>query len=177
MNSIVENSLKHLTGHKRRNVFERTGKEPLDLLRDSVREVHQRMKGSTYAEKMAVIDVGFVNDVETNEVKVASILEAAKNESLITDWFPVPKNGVLDELVVDFVLLRNMSSAVGLQVTSDHEHAKRRRRRIRRIFGDGGIAVLTVLDRKREQKPDERLKSDLHSMLRSDDLLTIQLVL
>lgn len=109
------------------------------------------------------------------EIRTADLLEELKDESVITDWVPTDKDGVLEMLKIDFLILRKDSKIVGLQATSTDDHAWRRRKKIGEMYGDRGVIAFVWWKHKKEKRylSREEVKEKLIKELGKESLMTV----
>ena len=155
---------------------ERVGDNLIPLLQLSVSTVLKENIGLSFAGKMekvrAELEKAQPVEIPYHETTV-TLLEELKTEKEIMDWVPTSKNSLLDELQVDFIVVTDDSEAVCLQMTSTAAHAQIRRKKIRDLFYDGAIAVVSFKTRELEQKNNEKVKDEILTAVSSEVLIVV----
>jgi len=150
------------------------------LLRLSMQIVCTERLGLTAEEKKALILDGFSGSTsETDsqyELRTADLLEKFKQEGQIADWVPSERNGTLDNMKTDFVVVRkDTDEAIGLQVTSRKTGAWERRKKIKDMFGEQIIAVVYFKYKNRKDIEEEEIEKRMLAAIYDEGLLTVDI--
>jgi len=149
-----------------------------DLLGFTMRKAYQEGAEWSFREKQAFINQGFEGSTlegSLAERRVAQLLETLKNHGQIINWVPSDQREALDVFSADFVIERAKDRLLmSLQVTSDGEHGRRRRRGIEAKFGWPAIPVLQNRKKNGNLKNKRSFTKELIRIAGSDDYFTIE---
>ncbi len=120
----------------------------------------------SFEHKLDMIEEYSVLGDMTFELAFANILEGLRSDGSITDWLPTPKCGDLDgEYKVDFLILFPDDVIIPAQITSTKQHARERKKKIRRTFegnyGTYPVAVFSMISSKGNRKGVEIMRQQI----------------
>jgi len=149
-----------------------------DLLGLTMRKAYQERAEWSFREKQAFINQGFEGSVleqSLAERRVAQLLEKLKNHGQIINWVPSDRDKALDVFSADFVIERVKDRLLmSLQVTSNRELGRRRRRGIEKKFGWLAIPVLQNRKEDGNLKNKRSFTKELIRIAGSDDYFIIE---